>query len=259
MGGPFVGGFLCDYYDSVRVPFVFVGAMIAAVAANNMWMLPETLPKENRKKNGSIKEILKTMRHQWGWLIRDSSTRSGVLVHTMYWFAVAGATFTLMPQFAVNELGMTATQIGGIFAMMSVVNICGAQLFAKMSDKFGRKKVIVPAICLISSVVPLIPHVSSINELYYLMFAYSVGSTMLGTSPTAYIADIHSGDKEKEDRRSQALAMLRSGGDCGLMIGSGLLGYLAHATGSFVVPMTSASIILFTAGTNFAFDAAETV
>ena len=143
--------------------------------------------------------------------------------------------------------------------MMSVVNICGAQLFAKVSDKFGRKKVIVPAICIISAIIPLIPHVNTINELYYLMFAYSIGSTMLGTSPTAYIADIHSGSKEKEERRSQALAMLRSGGDLGLMLGSGVLGYLTHATGSFMMPMCTASIILFASGTNFAINAKETV
>merc|ERR1719242_1503431 len=111
-------------------------------------MLPETLRKEERnKKPSDLGQILRTMRSEWSWLIRDTSTRSGVLVHTMYWFAVAGATFTLMPQFAVNELGMTATQLGGIFAMMSVVNICGAQLFAKISDKYGRKRVIVPAVC----------------------------------------------------------------------------------------------------------------
>ena len=143
--------------------------------------------------------------------------------------------------------------------MMSVVNICGAQLFAKISDKFGRKKVIVPAVCIISSILPFIPHVTSINELYYLMFGYSIGATMLGTSPTAYIADIHSGDKEKEERRSQALAMLRSGGDCGLMVGSGLLGYLTHASGSFMLPMCSASLMLFASGANFAINAKETV
>merc|ERR1719242_94256 len=47
--GPFIGGALCDYYDSVRVPFIFVSAAIAAVAINNMVMLPETLKKEDRK------------------------------------------------------------------------------------------------------------------------------------------------------------------------------------------------------------------
>ena len=155
--------------------------------------------------------------------------------------------------------GVSATQIGGIFAMMSVVNICGAQLFAKISDKFGRKKVIVPSICILSSIIPLIPQVSSINELYYLIFVYSIGSTMLGTSPTAYIADIHSGNVEKEERRSQALAMLRSGGDFGLMLGSGLLGYLTHVSGSYMMPMCTASVILALSGVNFAINAKETV
>ena len=89
---------------------------------------------------------------------------------------------------------------------------------------------------------------------YYIMFVYSIGSTMLGTSPTAYIADIH-----KSDKRSQALAMLRSGGDLGLMIGSGLLGYLNYMTGSWTIPMYTASALLFTSGFNFAMRARETI
>ena len=91
----------------MRIPFVFVAGAMGLVAANNMWMLPETLKKENRStKQGDLSQILRTMRSEWSWLLRDTSTRSGVLVHMTYWFAVAGATFTLMPQFAVNELGI---------------------------------------------------------------------------------------------------------------------------------------------------------
>eukprot|EP00485_Elphidium_margaritaceum_P013094 CAMPEP_0202694520 /NCGR_PEP_ID=MMETSP1385-20130828/8362_1 /ASSEMBLY_ACC=CAM_ASM_000861 /TAXON_ID=933848 /ORGANISM="Elphidium margaritaceum" /LENGTH=535 /DNA_ID=CAMNT_0049350383 /DNA_START=17 /DNA_END=1624 /DNA_ORIENTATION=+ len=265
--GPFIGGFLCDYYDSVRVPFIFVAGAISAVALNNHIMLPETLKKEDRKAAMSRssasgekqKNMFSVMYHEWSYLCKNLSHISGVCVHTAFWFCQAGATFTLMPLFATNELGMSATQIGYIFAMMSVVNICGAQLFARISDRFGRKKVIVPAVAIIASIVPMIPHVSHINELYGLMLVYSVGSTMLGTSPTAYIADIHSGSTEKEERRSQALAMLRSGGDVGLMAGSGLLGFLTYQTGSFVVPMCTASVILAVSGINFAFNARETV
>ena len=143
--------------------------------------------------------------------------------------------------------------------MMAVVNICGAQFFAKMSDKLGRKKVIVPACCIIATVLQLVPHVRSIEELYYVMAVYSVGSTMLGTSPTAYISDLHSGSKEKEERRSQALAMMRAGGDLGLLLGSGCLGFLTHATGSFMMPMCTASALLFASGANFALNAEETV
>ena len=143
--------------------------------------------------------------------------------------------------------------------MMSVVNICGAQLFAKVSDKYGRKRVIVPAIGIIAAMLPLIPHVSTLHELYGLMGVYSIGATMLGTSPTAYISDLHSGSKEKEERRTQALAMLRSGGDFGLLVGSGLLGYLAHSSGSVMLPMCTASALLFASGVNFAANAEETV
>lgn len=71
--GPFVGGFLADYYDSVRVPFVFVAGAISLVAANNMWMLPETLRKEDRnKKSGDLRQILRTMRSEWSVVLDDA-------------------------------------------------------------------------------------------------------------------------------------------------------------------------------------------
>ena len=104
--GPFIGGALCDYYDSVRVPFIFVSAAIAAVAINNMYMLPETLKKEDRKrKMDNIQTILRTMATEWKQLCKNKNQMSGVAVHMTFWFAQAGATFTLMPLFATNELG----------------------------------------------------------------------------------------------------------------------------------------------------------
>ena len=105
--GPFIGGFLCDYYESVRIPFIFVAGAIGAVALNNMYMLPETLKKSDRaKKQISMKDTLKTMSSEWKYLFKDISNMSGVTVHTAFWFTQAGATFTLMPLFATNHLGI---------------------------------------------------------------------------------------------------------------------------------------------------------
>lgn len=48
--GPFIGGLLCDYFGSVRIPFHFVCGALGVVALNNWYMLPETLSKTERKK-----------------------------------------------------------------------------------------------------------------------------------------------------------------------------------------------------------------
>merc|ERR1719295_411114 len=58
--GPFVGGVLCDYFASVRVPFYFVAGSILAVALNNWWFLPETLAPRDRK-HGTLRETLTRM------------------------------------------------------------------------------------------------------------------------------------------------------------------------------------------------------
>ena len=117
---------------------------------------------------------------------------------------------------------------------------------------------IIPAVGIIALTVPMIPFVTDIDELYSLMFAFSCGPTLLSTAPTAYIADIHSGDEEKERRRSQALAMFRFGGALGFMAGSGLLGLLAHVAG-YECSMCTASVLLLASGANFAVNARETV
>ena len=47
----------------------------------------------------------------------------------------------------------------------------------------------------------------------------------MSTGPTAFLADL-----VREEDRSQALAMLRSCGDLGFLVGAGATGVLAHTT-----------------------------
>eukprot|EP01083_Nonionella_stella_P057671 151304_1 len=258
--GPFIGGFLSDYYDSVRKPFVFATIAFGFTAVNNMYNLQETLTTKNTIHNTKhFTQIARNMWTDWLCLGKDVSHMSGIMVEAAVAFSGMGCMITLLPLFITNELGGTATQTGSILSMMSVVNIFGAQWSAKLSDKYGRKKVIVPAICIMSVVIAIIPQIGSVRGLYGLIFVYSIGSTLLGTSPMAYIADLHSGSQDKEQRRSQALAMMRLSGACGLMLGNGFLGYLTHVTDSFILPMCIAAVIFFAAAINFVFNAKETV
>merc|ERR1711879_324231 len=57
------------------------------------------------------------------------------------------------------------------------------------------------------------------------MVLWGVGAAIIGTTPSAYVAD--STDSEA---RPQALALLRTGGDFGLMMGALSSGIIADAT-----------------------------
>ena len=156
-----------------------------------------------------------------------------------------------MPLFASNTLNMSSTQLGSLFAGMALINVAFAQPFAWMSDKYGRKAVIVPSSLILAASCFAVPLVTNINELTILWTVWAFGSTMLAAGPLSYISDNNDSSK-----RSQALAVLRSGGDLGLMLGSGVLGYLAHTYDLNTAANVGAMCILG-GGLNFAFRATK--
>jgi MFS family permease len=55
---------------------------------------------------------------------------------------------------------------------------------------------------------------------------WGIGNSLIGTAPTAYLTDITTAKN-----RSQALALFRSGGDLGLLLGAGLSGFMVGFMG----------------------------
>jgi hypothetical protein len=74
---------------------------------------------------------------------------------------------------------------------------------------------------------------------------WSMGSSMLSTAPLAYLSDHVS-----EENRAQAIALLRTCGDVGFLVGASGVGALADFT-SMGVAMQSTSALLFVATTWF--------
>ena len=69
----------------------------------------------------------------------------------------------------------------------------------------------------------------------------SLGSTFLGTAPTAHISNI-----VPSEHRAQALALLRTSGDVGLLVGASAAGALAD-WGSMEMAMESSAGALMVA------------
>ena len=78
--------------------------------------------------------------------------------------------------------------------------------------------VVVPATCLIAAAAMAVPFAPTFPMFLGAVGAWACGATMLGSTPTAYVSDVTT---PKE--RAQALALLRSAGDVGLMIGASVL------------------------------------
>lgn len=260
--GPAIGGFLADSVG-MRAPFLFVGTAMVGVAANNFF-LTETRPQEliarsqacrtgaESPENCGIRaEFSRTVR-QWKPLLKSRDIKGALFVQLSYWFASSGVMFTLMPLMA-NSFNISTASLGTYFSLIAVTNVVGAQPVAWLSDKYGRKPLIVSASGMLATSVGLMPFITTEHQLMGLVGLWAVGNTALGSTPTAYIAD-----KTDASNRSQALALLRSAGDGGLMAGASILGTIAYATDTGVA-MGVASGLLLAAGLNFAFRASESI
>mmetsp|Transcript_5926 Transcript_5926/g.14268 ORF Transcript_5926/g.14268 Transcript_5926/m.14268 type:complete len:402 (-) Transcript_5926:769-1974(-) len=240
--GPAIGGALASQFG-VAPCFYFTAGAIASVGVLNYFRLPETkakvLRKEGEERNRPMGEILSNQMKKWRKLSAMPDVRAILGVHWALWFTTSGSQFTLMPIMASEHLHMSPGSVGALFAMVSLVNVVGSQISAQVSDKLGRKRTIVPGLALIATAVAGLPFATDGNQLTALMALWSVGGAVLSTGPTAYLSDLSS-----ESERPQALAMIRSMGDLGLLMGAGCLGAVAHVSSMDVAFQANAALLL---------------
>ena len=226
--GPAIGGFIGGNYG-LHMPFYFVGGAIFGVTALNFIMLPETRPISNDhlgEDKRLVDEFSETIK-LWKPLLADTNIRGILGVYTSYWILSVGCMFTLMPLLAVERFGATPSVVGSVYAVNSLINIIGSQPAAWISDKKGRKAVIAPGIFIAGSGTAFMAAAQSLDQFLAACVVYGVGSSLIGSAPMAYVSDV------TDDRtRTQALALMRSGGDVGFVFGGGLCGSISLLLGT---------------------------
>jgi MFS family permease len=261
--GPAIGGFLVDNIG-LHPTFYAVGVSYLGVAAFNRFILSETKRQpmqfpwqrqclgmkveRSEKEAQRLGDAVQGAVGQWLPLWKSPAVRSVMIMNGMYWVALAGAQMTVLPLLLTNSEGLnfTATQVGQVYMGMSVIQIVGNPVFAKVIDKVGKVPVIIGATSLIGTSMALLPTCCSADAnlmpLAITLGFWSMGSSMLSTAPLAYISD-----KVDESQRAQAIALLRTCGDVGFLVGATAIGGLADWSGSLDVAMQSSAGLLLTA------------
>lgn len=108
---------------------------------------------------------------------------------------------------------------------MSAVQVLGSQPLAYVTDRIGKRPVITAGCGLVGSSIILLSQCTTIESVYATLGLWSVGGVFLSTAPIAYVSDL-----VPEKDRAQAIALLRTCGDVGLLIGASCTGALADFT-----------------------------
>jgi predicted MFS family arabinose efflux permease len=114
-------------------------------------------------------------------------------------------------------------------------------------DKIGKIPGIVGGCTLISIAMGSLPFCTDLYQMAGVLGLWATGSTLLSTAPISYISD-----KVDDKQRAQAIALLRTTGDVGFLVGASSMGALADWAGSLDVALQSSAGILFTATALFA-------
>lgn len=206
----------------------------------------------------------------WKILINDPNIqiRNIVKMNGLFWFTLSGTQMTLLPLLMVGPrmsdagtnlgLAMSAGEIGACFAFMSMVSFLFSQPMAYVADKYGKVPTILGGCGLLSAsmlALPLttgpqatdiaLPLLTSMHlpeyttALVLVLLPFALGNTALNATPTALMSDL-----TEPSSRAQALSLLRTAGDCGLLLGKLTFFFSLARTGMCALIHTSTGMVV---------------
>lgn len=213
---PFLGGFLISL---ASYGAVYIACAISGVLALGAGLLlrdgrPAQMKTATRLRfRASLKEVL-----------RD---RGILLVSTVEaaQYLVFGAIEAFLALYAAS-LGVPAWQIGIILGVQLVSIVFAKPLMGRLSDRAGRRRVILPGLALGAGSILLLPWVSGFFGLAALSLIFGLGFATVTSSTSALVADL-----TRNGRFGASMGVLRTVMDVGQSIGPVLTGWMVSVAG----------------------------
>jgi MFS family permease len=165
--------------------------------------------------------------HFWASLatvLRDRGIMLVSLVEAAQ-YLVFGAIEAFLALFAAS-LGIPAWQIGVILGVQLVGIVFVKPLMGRVSDRVGRKQVIIPGLLVGAASVVLLPFAPSFIGLSVLSLVFGLGFATVTSSTAALVADL-----TRNGRYGSSMGVLRTVMDVGQSIGPVLTGWMVGAAG----------------------------
>ena len=263
--GPPLGGLVAVLWGS-RAPFLVCGAMALAVLVAGWRSLfgsgrsgvptsgdaPGTRPVDGPEPSDADAAPVRG-RTQIGRLLRDRSFLAVCAVGFSVFFHRFGGTQSLIPVIAYTVVGLSVGELGLLLGIVTACNLVMVSMAGSVSDRIGRKKVIVPGLAAVALVLPLYAVADHPAWFVAVTLATGIAAGFSGPTPAAYVADV-----APAAGRGPAVGIYRTFGDLAGIVGPVLLGWLVDNAGYQVAVLVLAGVIMGAVLT-FATMARETV
>lgn len=238
--GPAIGGLLTASVG-LHATFLAVGGMFAGVAAINAVMLKET--SAHIDSTTSFVESMRATSKQWSPLLANPQAASLLMFQCSATGALASTQMTLMPLHLVGDLGFSAPQVGACFAFGAGVQLLVTPQVARIADRIGTSKTMLPGGLLCAAGMGTLGLGLGEYQLAASLMFMSIGGSCLQALPVAHMSNLTS-----PKSRAQALALLRTSGDFGMLIGAASAGYLAEYSSTPLAMQAGAGILALNTG-----------
>ena len=237
--GPLPGGLLAEHYG-LAAPFIGTGCASLAAMAVAWFAVPET--REFAQNRAATAGVMPPFITQLRLMMAQTGYMLVCLIGFMNAFVRTGGLFSIIPLIAVANYGMSTGEVGFAMVLGSVAGLIAAYPAGALSDKFGRKAIIVPATLVTGLTMVMFSYAPDAIWFGAAFVLWGIATSVGGAAPAAY-----AGDSAPKGMNAAALSTYRMTGDAGYVLGPFLIGLMVDLQGTTTALMVSAGMISLTA------------
>jgi MFS family permease len=261
--GPFAGGLMADHLG-MRAPFFAYAALAVAVAALAAAQLHRAEKRELEEAPAGTGQS-----HEAGQArVSDSPRSAGChpdasghlqpslgqslmqiardvpfllisLLTLLQHFTRTGGVNGLIPLHGANALALSSAQIGYVMAASGAINLAAVFVTGGLSDRLGRKTLIVPASLMIAACLGVFACAPSFGWFMLGGVLWGLGAGISGPVAAAYVTD-----RVKGNDHGSAMALYRMLSDFGYIAGPLMLGAISEWYGIAAALIATAVLYL---------------
>jgi len=180
--GPLLGGFLITW-QGFKMPFLISG-VIGSIGLLLLLIFPFGASSTREQKH-VLQNFLRGLREVAG--------SRGIIITSLavaaQMFAV-GAYNAFLPLYAKEIVKLEAWHIGIIFGVQTVTTLLARPLMGKISDRAGRKPLILTALLWCALLISLLPRFQRFELLIAFGAAWGLGTAVVSSVASAFITDL---------------------------------------------------------------------
>jgi MFS family permease len=179
--GPVIAGYLIA---SGRYNVAFISAGLIAAATPLLasgWPGAGTASKRTIQRGQFVQGVREILRHR---LILMTSVAQSAQ------FVLNGTLSAFLPLFALDVIGLVPAQLGLLFALQTVTTLATRPLMGIVSDRVGRRSVIVAGLTVCSGAVWFVSQAAGPVTLVAAVLTYAVGVAGTTAATSAFITDL---------------------------------------------------------------------